>query len=82
MPLEHPSTRSAAAAPPRSSVDGGIHRGQREHGLARDRDLASTYRVRVLRLDADLVERDVFAAVAIVRAALVASTLVARKVSR
>jgi hypothetical protein len=32
--------------------------------------LARTYGVRVLRIDADLVERDVRAAVAIVRAAL------------
>ena len=51
-------------------VDGGIHRWQREHDLARDRYLASTYRVRVLRIDGDLVERDVRAAVAIVCAAL------------
>ena len=51
-------------------VDGGIHRFQREHDRVRDAWLASTYRVRVLRIDADLVERDVRAAVAIVRAAL------------
>ena len=49
-------------------VDGGIHRWQREHDLARDRYLASTYRVLVLRIDAELVERDVLAAVALVRA--------------
>jgi very-short-patch-repair endonuclease len=51
-------------------VDGGIHRFQRERDLARDRYLASTYRLRVLRIDAELVERDVRAAVAIIRAAL------------
>ena len=51
-------------------VDGGIHRFQREHDLVRDRCLATTYGARVLRIDADLVERDVLAAVAIIRAAL------------
>ncbi len=51
-------------------VDGGIHRFQREHDLGRDCWLASTYGVRVLRIDADLVERDVLAAVDIIRASL------------
>ena len=51
-------------------VDGGIHRAQRERDRARDAYLAGTYGVRVLRIDAELVERDVRAAVAIVRAAL------------
>ena len=51
-------------------VDGGIHRFQREHDRVRDAQLASTYGVRVLRIDAELVERDVRAAVAVIRAAL------------
>ena len=51
-------------------VDGGIHRFQREHDRLRDAQLSSTYRVRVLRIDGELVESDVLAAVAIVRAAL------------
>jgi very-short-patch-repair endonuclease len=51
-------------------VDGGIHRFQREHDQRRDVQLAAAYGVRVLRIDADLVERDVLAAVAIVQAAL------------
>ena len=51
-------------------VDGGIHRSRRAQDRARDAYLALTYRVRVLRIDAELVERDVLAAVAIVRAAL------------
>jgi len=51
-------------------VDGGIHRFQREHDRLRASFLANTYRVRVLCIDAALVERDVLAAVAIVRAAL------------
>ena len=38
--------------------------------LARDAELARLYGVRVLRIDAELVARDVEAALAIVRAAL------------
>ena len=51
-------------------VDGGIQRFQREHDLLRDRFIASTYGARVLRVDADLVERNVRAALFIIRAAL------------
>jgi very-short-patch-repair endonuclease len=51
-------------------VDGPIHRFQREHDLARDRYLATMHRARVLRIDAELVVRDVLAAVDIIRAAL------------
>ena len=51
-------------------VDGRMHLGQRERDRARDAYLALSYRVRVLRIDAELVERDVLAAVAIIRAAL------------
>jgi hypothetical protein len=36
----------------------------------RDAELARVYGVRVLRIDAELVERDVYAAMAIVRSAL------------
>ena len=50
-------------------VDGGIHLAQRERDAARQR---ATERLgyRFLRVNADLVERDVAAAVALVRAAL------------
>ena len=51
-------------------VDGGIHRTLRERDRVRDPELARVYGVRVLRIDAELVERDVYAAVALVRAAL------------
>ena len=51
-------------------VDGAMHRFQREHDRRRDAQLASLHGVRVLRIDAELVERNVLAAVAIVRAAL------------
>ena len=51
-------------------VDGGIHRALRERDRVRDAELARLYGVRVLRIDAELVERDVYAAVALVRAAL------------
>ena len=51
-------------------LDGGVHREQREQDLARDRYLASTHGVRVLRIDAELVEANLRAALAIVRAAL------------
>ncbi|HSQ68178.1 MAG TPA: endonuclease domain-containing protein, partial [Polyangiaceae bacterium] len=53
-------------------VDGAVHRTPeaRRRDVWRDAELARLYGVRVLRIDADLVERDVFAAVALVRAAL------------
>ena len=51
-------------------VDGAVHRFQREHDRLRDAKLAALHGVRVLRIDAELVERDVLAAVAMVRAAL------------
>jgi len=51
-------------------IDGGIHREQREQDLARDRYLATTYGVRVLRIDAKLVERDLRAALWLVRRAM------------
>jgi len=51
-------------------LDGAIHGERRELDLARDAYLASTYDVRVLRIDAELVERELHAALAIVRAAL------------
>ncbi len=50
-------------------VDGGIHRFQRERDRARDAYLAGAHGVRVLRIEAGLVEREVRAAVALVRAA-------------
>jgi very-short-patch-repair endonuclease len=53
-------------------VDGGVHRTAeaRARDAWRDAELARMYGVRVLRIDAELVERDVYAAVALVRAAL------------
>ena len=51
-------------------VDGGSHRGREAHDAARDVWLARCYGVRVLRIDAELVERDVCAAVALIRVAL------------
>ena len=51
-------------------LDGESHREPREQDLARDRYLASTHGVRVLRIDAELVEHDLRAALTIVRAAL------------
>jgi len=51
-------------------LDGESHRERREQDRARDRYLASTYGVRVLRIDAALVERELRAALAIVRVAL------------
>jgi very-short-patch-repair endonuclease len=53
-------------------VDGGVHDSAeaRVRDAWRDAELARVYGVRVLRIDAELVERDVYAAMAIVRAAL------------
>jgi very-short-patch-repair endonuclease len=53
-------------------VDGGVHRTAeaRARDAHRDAELGRIYGVRVLRIDAELVETDVFAAVALVRAAL------------
>jgi very-short-patch-repair endonuclease len=53
-------------------VDGGVHDTPeaRARDARRDAELARMYGVRVLRIDAELVERDVYAAVALVRAAL------------
>jgi very-short-patch-repair endonuclease len=50
-------------------VDGGVHIGQRRRDELRDLSLRAQG-LRVLRLDAALVERDVAAALAVVRAAL------------
>lgn len=51
-------------------IDGSVHAIHREYDARRDAFLATTYDVRVLRIEAGLVERDVLAAVAIIRAAL------------
>lgn len=53
-------------------VDGGYHHTdeQRARDAARDAELRRLYGVRMLRVDAELVERDVAAAVAIVLAAM------------
>ena len=51
-------------------VDGSVHDGIAAFDAARDAELARTFGVRVLRLSASLVERDLEAAVALVRAAL------------
>ena len=53
-------------------VDGGVHRTAeaQAHDARRTRELVATYRVRVLRIDAELVEADPYAAAALVRAAL------------
>ena len=53
-------------------IDGGVHdsAGARELDALRTRQLASLYGVRVLRIDANLVEANVDAALAIIRAAL------------
>jgi very-short-patch-repair endonuclease len=53
-------------------VDGAVHDGAeaRARDAWRDAELGRMYGVRVLRIDAELVERDVYAAMAIVRAAL------------
>jgi len=53
-------------------IDGAVHArpGVRERDAARQAALEAAYGVRFLRLDAELVEQDTFAAVARVRAAL------------
>ena len=51
-------------------VDGASHAGRGERDRFRDAELARMYGVRVLRIPASLVERDVDAAVALIRAAL------------
>ena len=51
-------------------IDGGVHARQREYDTRRDAFLAATYGLRVLRIAASLVERDIVAAVALVRRAL------------
>jgi very-short-patch-repair endonuclease len=51
-------------------LDGSVHDALRAFDVARDAELARLYGVRVLRIDARLVERDVGAALAIIRAAL------------
>jgi very-short-patch-repair endonuclease len=53
-------------------VDGGIHRSaeRRAYDAARQVELEALYSVRFVRVSAELVERDVLAAVALVRAAL------------
>ncbi len=53
-------------------VDGGVHCSAeaRARDAVRDAELGRLYGVRVLRIDAELVEADVLAAVALVRAAL------------
>jgi very-short-patch-repair endonuclease len=51
-------------------VDGSRHDDIAEFDAARDAELAVTFGVRVLRLPARLVERDLVAAVATIRAAL------------
>lgn len=51
-------------------IDGGVHALHREYDARRDAFLASTYGVRVLRIEAWFIERSVDEAVAIVRAAL------------
>jgi len=53
-------------------VDGSIHTlaDIAARDIAREAAIARTYDVRFLRIDAHLVERDTFAAVALVRAAL------------
>jgi very-short-patch-repair endonuclease len=53
-------------------VDGAVHMrpGARERDDARQAVIEAAYGVRFLRVSAELVERDVFAVVALVRAAL------------
>ena len=62
-------------------VDGAVHDGPEagERDARRDADLVRIYGVRVLRLDAELVERDVFAAVALVRASLRSASISSRR---
>jgi very-short-patch-repair endonuclease len=51
-------------------IDGSVHHGLEAFDVARDAELAATFGVRVLRLPASLVERDLAVAVACVREAL------------
>ncbi|HEX4473875.1 MAG TPA: DUF559 domain-containing protein, partial [Polyangiaceae bacterium] len=53
-------------------VDGGVHHSDvaRARDAARSSELVRHYSVRVLRIEASLVERDAYAAVARIRAAL------------
>ena len=53
-------------------IDGGVHasEGARVADPRRDSDLARTYGVRVLRLEAELVARDLVGALSLVRDAL------------
>lgn len=53
-------------------IDGGVHTSSRAHELDahRTEQLAALYGVRVLRIDAALVETNVDAALAIIRAAV------------
>jgi len=62
------SCRRKGSAP--IEVDGGVHRETRERDDARDAELARVYGVRVLRVDAGLVERDAETALAVIRGAL------------
>jgi len=53
-------------------VDGGVHRreGHAERDAVRQREIEEAYRVRFLRVSAELVERDVLRAVELIREAL------------
>ena len=51
-------------------VDGTVHEGREAEDAHRTRELERLYGVRVIRIAAALVERDVYAAVATIRAAL------------
>lgn len=51
-------------------VDGSVHHGHEAFDAARDAELARTFGVRVLRLPASLVERDLARALALIRGAL------------
>jgi very-short-patch-repair endonuclease len=47
-------------------VDGGIHRAQQFHDARRDAELVRLHGVRILRIEAELVERNAAAAVALI----------------
>ncbi len=51
-------------------VDGGVHEAQRAYDDARQAEIERVYGVRFVRVSAELVERDVRAAAAIVQRAL------------
>ncbi len=51
-------------------VDGAVHEGREAHDAHRTRELERLHGVRVIRIAAELVERDVYAAVAAIRATL------------